>query len=445
MQGQPGYDGTSTAEVYGPRSVVPSFLRRRGVKERDARYVIGVSSLLIGIFAFTGANSLLTTQVVLTARELNFPPAAIGGLTSLYFVGFILGCLYGGKLVSRVGHIRSFAGLAAIAMMVALIHPMAPILVVWLGLRAISGFSHAVLQMTAESWINSVTTPEHRSTTLSIYRIVDLSSVTLAQFGLMLPDESGFLLFSLIAVSISFALLPVVFSRTTGPAPISQTKPDLKLLMAMAPMAGASALIFGFATAGFWGLAPIYLAGNGYGGNIVAIFVSLGVVGGALSQFPIGKLSDRIDRRLVIMGAAGVAIVAGIGLTLFGGQPPLMLISAGLFGAAAMPIYALAISHANDSAGPDDFVGLAGALLLCFGIGAVAGPAGLSVFIAIFGDGMLFVGIGIAFAVLIAFGAWRLSARAQRSQEEKDTFVHVPAGSPEQFQIDPRYEEAAAS
>ncbi|MBI1262914.1 MAG: MFS transporter [Rhizobiales bacterium] len=419
------------------------------VDEARAQYLLGVTTLLVGVFCFTGANSLLTTWLIIQAGNFSFPAAAIGLLTSLYFCGFIAGCLFGGKLVARVGHIRSFAGFAALATIVTLLHSVVADAVFWIALRFISGFSHAMLQMTAESWLNAVSSNETRSRTFSIYRIVDLTSVTIAQFGIMLGDQNGgYLVFALIAVSICLSLLPLTLSGSTGPAQITNAKIDVRKLFAMAPMAAAAALGFGFVSGGFWGLAPVFLGTFDYGTDTVAIFLGIAIVGGALSQWPIGRLSDRIDRRLVMMFCAATAIAAAMLLTFGAEMRPFLLAGAFLFGASFMPLYALAVSHANDSADAQSFVSVAGALLLCFGVGAVLGPVVFSTAMGLFGGGTLFIGIALVLLCLIAFGVWRRYAKATLSEDEKDEFVFLAQASqatPEALHLDPRAEEYTES
>lgn len=427
--------------------VFPGFQGRppRPVDKDRTQYLLGVSTLLVGVFCFTGANSLLTTWLIIQAGNFSFPSAAIGLLTSLYFCGFIAGCLFGGKLVARVGHIRSFAGFAALATIVTLLHSVFADAFFWIALRCISGFSHAMLQMTAESWLNAVSSNETRSRTFSIYRIVDLTSVTIAQFGIMLGDENGgYLVFALIAISICLSLLPLTLSGSTGPAQITNTKIDVRKLFAMAPMAAAAALGFGFVSGGFWGLAPVFLGAFNYGTDTVAIFLGIAIVGGAISQYPIGRLSDHVDRRLVMMGCAAFAIMAALLLTFGAETRSLLLLGAILFGAAFMPLYALAVSHANDSADAENFVSVAGALLLCFGVGAVLGPVVFSTAMGIFGNDILFVGISLVLLCLIGFGIWRRIEKAARSEEQKDEFVFLSQTSqatPEALHLDPRAED----
>lgn len=411
-------------------------------RQTPTEYALGISALLTGVFFFTGANAVLTTLVVVRANELGFSAGVIGLLTSSYFAGFIGGCFFGGDVVARVGHIRAFAGLAGIATISALLYPILPFAIIWLGLRVLSGFSHAILQMTIESWLTTSSTPKTRSGFISVYRIVDLLSVTLAQFALVMKDAGPFLLFSLIAISICLSLSPVVFSKTTGPTQIAKSKPKVRRLMEIAPMSGAAALGAGFVSAGFWGLSPVYLTNNGFPVNVVALFISAVIVGGAIFQWPVGKLSDRLDRRLVIMGAAGGTLLICLLLPFSAGSVTATLLLGALFGGALMPIYALSISHASDAADPEEFVSIAGAVLLCFGVGAVLGPTFFSFVMQLFGNASLFVAMAAILALLIGFGFWRRTEREARDDADKDDFVIVTrSATPEVFELDPRSTE----
>lgn len=412
-------------------------LARRN-RQTTTEYALGFSALLTGVFFFTGANAVLTTLVVIRASELGFSSTAIGALTSAYFGGFIAGCIFGGNIVARVGHIRTFAGLAGLATIAALLYPITPLAGAWIVLRLFSGFSHAILQMTIESWLTTSSRPETRSGYISIYRIIDLMSVTLAQFALVLSSEGQFLLFSLIGISICLSLTPIVFTKSTGPTIISQTKPDLKRLMQVAPMAAAGAFFMGLASAGFWGLTPVYLTDIDMNVDVVALFISAVIIGGAVFQWPVGKISDRIDRRLVMMAAAFVTALVCIGLPLVGDNQTLILSLGFLFGGSLMPIYALAVSHASDHADPEEFVAIAGAVLLSFGAGAVLGPTVFSTLMGIFGNAALFISMAVVMAALIGFGVWRRTARDPLTDDEKDDFVIVTRSTPEVFEFDPR-------
>ena len=407
-------------------------------RQTRTEYVIGFSALLTGVFFFTGANAVLTTLVVLRASELGFSQTIIGFLTSCYFGGFIAGCLYGGKLVSRIGHIRTFAGLAGLATMCALLYPILPVAAAWIVLRAVSGFSHSILQMTIESWLTSSSTSETLSGFISSYRIIDLLSVTLAQFALILKDAGPFLLFSLIAISIVMSLTPIVFSKTTGPTNIAQTKPDLPRLIQIAPMAAAGALIAGFVSAGFWGLSPVFLTSSDFNVDVVALFISAVILGGAVVQWPIGKLSDKYDRRLVIIGGAAMGAVICLLMPFVAFSQALVLILGAMFGGALLPIYALAVSHASDHADTEEFVSVAGAVLLSFGAGAVLGPTVFSIMMSVLGTSALFPCMALFLLGLVAFGFWCRRARDPLTSEEKDEFINVTRSTPEVFEIDPR-------
>lgn len=417
----------------------------RRKKQSRTQYVLGLSALLMGTFFFTGANAVLTTLIVLEAKSLNFSSTFIGLLTSFYFAGFIAACVYGGNVVARVGHVRAFAGFAGLATIVALIHPILPFAAVWMGLRVMSGFAHAMLQMIVESWLNSASSSETRSSLISVYRIIDLSSVTLAQFTLVFRDSGENLLFSLIAISICCSLAPIVFSKTAGPAPIAQTRPNLKKLYASSPMAAAGAFGVGLLSAGLWGLSPVFLTSLDYQTEAVALFISTVIVGGALLQWPVGKISDLIDRRLVIMAAAGIGALAALVLAIAPVSLPVILGAGFVFGGAVLPIYALSVSHANDWASQDDFVMLAGALLLSFGFGAVIGPTVFSAVMQIFGSAALFYAMAMAQILLIAFGYWRIRTRAAVASADKGNFVSVTRSTPEVFELDPRSADTPAS
>ncbi|MEO1311927.1 MAG: MFS transporter, partial [Pseudomonadota bacterium] len=213
---------------------------------------------------------------------------------------------------------------------------------------------------------------EARGKVLASYRIVDLGATMAGQGLLAVASPEGFILFAIISILISLSLVPVALTKSSAPQPIAEAKLDLKKLAAVSPLAAFGSLAVGAANSAFWSVGPVYVQEVGYAVSAVAIFISAVVLGGAVAQWPLGVLSDKMDRRYVIIAVSGLAAVAAVGLATFGGLSFSTLIAGGVaFGLFAMPLFGLCIAHANDRAEPDEYLETNGGLFLLYGVGSV--------------------------------------------------------------------------
>jgi len=403
--------------------------------------ILSVFSLLVAAAILLGANGLQSTLLSLRANIEGFPLSAIGFLTSAYFVGFILGCRYAPRFIKNVGHIRAFTALASVASAATLAHILFVEPVSWLIMRAVAGFCFAGLHMIIESWLNERATNENRGTVLSIYRIADFTAVTAGQFMLNVADPAGFVLFVGVSILISLSLVPVALTTAAAPKPIKSAKLNIPKLWNLSPLACGAVVAAGASGSAFWALAPVFIQDIGYEVSVVALFMSAIIAGGALAQFPIGWLSDRIDRRRVIIGTAFLAGAGALLISLFGPQSQnLLIIFALMLGMFHLPLYGLGVANANDFAEAEDFVSINGGLLLLYGFGAVTGPIIAPFVMKGFGASSLFFYNAVVYGLLTIFGLYRLTQRKPVPVEEKtEDYVPVPAGAaPAVFEIDPR-------
>lgn len=400
-------------------------------------------ALLVAVFFFTGANSLLTTVIGLRAAEEGMSPIAIGLLGAAYFAGFVSASLFGAEPVKRVGHIRAFAAFGAIMIQAVLIYPVAVNEAVWLVLRFASGWGAAILYMIIESWLNAESTNENRGQVLSRYRMVDLASVIVGQLLLSVVPVSGALIFTVVGLSFLWAIMPVALTRQSGPAPITSAKADLKGLFSASPMAAAGGIAIGITGGIFWSVAPFLLREQGFDSQTIGLFISATILGGAISQWPFGRLSDRIDRRWVIVLTALITGAAAIGLALaetLGLSFPVLIALGMVYGGGYLPIYSLCVAHANDQVKGGNFVPTAAALLTCYGFGAVAGPliAGAAGLLA--REAPFLVGAASMFGLAL-FGLYRMTAKASPRKEDKERFVEPPRTTTQALELDPRAHE----
>lgn len=386
--------------------------------------IVPIVALLSSVAFLLMGNGLQGTLLPVRANMEGFGAIDIGVLGSCYFVGFIIGCLYGPHLVRRAGHIRAFGAMVAFAACVVLGHALVVESIVWWFLRAGTGFCFAVLYMVIESWLNEKSTNENRGSIFSVYTIVNLTVITLGQLMLMVEDPRNFPLFAIAAILISLAAIPLALTTAQAPTPLVAAKIRVRHLYNLSPVGIVGCLAVGLANGTFWALGPVFAQRDGAGTQDVALFMSVVVVAGAIGQWPLGKLSDHMDRRKVIILSALGAALAGVGLVIVGlAWEDWLLIPAFLFGAFAFPIYALNVAHLNDFIKPGGYVEASGGLLLAFALGAAAGPLIASPIVDRFGTESLFAYTAAIHIALSLFTGYRMLRRAAPPKEEQIAFA----------------------
>jgi len=401
------------------------------------RAVSAIAALLLAAAILLSGNGLQATLLSVRANIEGFPTTLIGALMAAYYAGFILGCRFNPAFIKSVGHIRTFVALASIASAAALVHPLVVNVLAWAILRAISGFCFAGLVMIIESWINERATNAVRGRILSVYRIVDLTATMAGNAMLATANPAGFELFALTSIFLSIALVPVALTRSAAPNPIGTARLDIPRLLRVSPVAAIGAPVIGLGNAAFWAVGPVYALRLGYDKSVIAAFMSAVIIGAASLQWPLGWLSDRIDRRLVMVGSSLLGAAAAALLAQFGGGSELLLLTFGaLFGAFVIPMFGLIAAHANDHAKPGAAVETNGGLLLLHGGGSVIGATMGGLVISAFGPPALFDYIALVYLSFAAFCLFRILARAPVPEEEKTPFTPVPKNAaPTVFEI----------
>ena len=360
-----------------------------------------------------GGNGLQGTLIALRGSAEGFSPTIIGLIGAGYYLGFMVGCLRTPRLLQAIGHIRAFATMAALAAIAALTLVLVIDPVAWFLLRIVSGVCIASLFATVESWLNASVDNRSRARTLSIYRFVDLFSVTASQYLIALFGVAGFASFAVTAMLITLSLVPVSLADRSNPEKPADFSFSLRAVWHVSPLAVAGCITVGIANAAFRAIGPVYGEAIGLSVPEIASFMSAGIIGGVVLQYPLGMISDRIDRRFVLLIATGGATLAGIFLVAAArGDPYLNLIGIFLFGAFSMPLYSLSCAHANDHVRSGDFVQVAAGLLFFWSAGAVAGPLCAAILIQHFGASMLFTFTSIFHGGFFIFTLLRMRARA---------------------------------
>ncbi len=377
--------------------------------------------------------------VPLLAESEGFSGIDIGLMGSAYFAGYLAGCVFIPRFISWVGHVRVFLVLIAVATAALLSLTLDTSFILWFFSRSLVGFCLAGIYMVIESWLNEAATRENRGLILAVYTLITLAAIGLGQIFLTasMPYPK---LMTLAAILLLLGAIPIGFSRSPSPQPIESFRLRYGSSFKRARVAFIGALSCGIVTSGYWSMGTFIAQSLGLSIESVIYFMIAPMIGGALVQIPVGRLSDSMDRRKVLLGlslfAAGVSLIAILGPTdawLFA-----TLVMA-LFGAATFPLYAISLAHANDSSS-FSVVQTASAILLTYSLGAVLGPILVSMGQIVTPKAMFW----LTLIVMTPFAAW-IMLRIQDHDPDRahfEPFVVAPVSSPEVFQLSDQMEGA---
>lgn len=391
-------------------------------QSREPSPLLSVAALLVSVAFLITGNGLQMMLLPLRGGAEGFSAVQIGFMGSGYYLGFVLGCLGTPLLLRRARHVRTFAALVSIASAVALGYPMLVDAWLWALLRLITGFCLAGLYLIVESWINDRATSETRGALISIYVAINYIVTALGQMTATLFESSSFALFSIASILVSVAAVPLALSRSPEPRPPELVRFRPLYLLRLSPAGTVSIFLIGLACGAFWSLGPVLANARSANVTSAALFMSVAVLGGALAQWPIGRLSDSLDRRHVLIGVAGAAALASLVIGMLPDLGGPWLVLAFIFGATLLPSYAVASAHVFDFAERAHFVEVSAGLLLLYGLGSTIGPALAALCMQWLGPTGLLVFIALIQLVLIAFVAQRMTRRQAPSDADKQSF-----------------------
>ena len=396
-----------------------------------------IVTVLICAALLLAGNGLFQTLMPLRADQEAFSTTLIGILGTAYFGGFAIGCFFGPKLIISVGHVRSFAGAAAILTALCLAFPIILDPYVWAVLRGLTGMCLAALFIVVESWLNDRSSNENRGRILSAYIIVTNIATMVGQLMVNLYDTRETVLFMIVAMLVCLSLVPLALTPTATPKPIPSAKLDLKRLYRISPVGAVGCLLVGGVEGAFWSLAPVFAQERGMAIAEVTFLMAAFVLGGTLSQWPLGWASDKMDRRYVIAGIASGTVVTGLVIGFVELPHGWITFAVALaHGALMVPLYAMCLSHANDNAPNELMVEISGGLLLAYSIGATIGPVAAAVFMEDGSPGGLFVFIAVVLLALALFVVYRLFAAPLSERGERVDFIPVPKTSPSIYSLE---------
>lgn len=387
-------------------------------------------ALLFGICLLMVGNGMQGTLLGLRGEIEGFPTWQMSIVMSGYFAGFLFGSRMAPDMIRRVGHVRVFAALASLISAVIVLYPTVTDPWVWTLARVLFGFCFSAVYVTAESWLNNAASNETRGQALSLYMIVQTIGLVLAQVLVSVADPAGFAIFVLPSILVSIAVTPILLSATPTPA-FETTKPmTLSRLIAASPLACAGMFLLGGVFAAQFGMSSVFGTLSGFSVPEVSIFVAMFFVAAMLTQYPIGWMSDRLDRRFLVIVSSIIGCAGGILGFVGGTHFAVALAAAFLMGGMSNPLYSLLLAHANDYLSPEDMPAASGGLLFINGLGAVSGPLIVGWMMESFGPRGFYLFILVLFAGLAVYAMYRSTQRAAISREDTGTFVAMsPAGT----------------
>lgn len=382
-------------------------------------------ALLFGMLLLMIGNGLLGTLLGVRGDIEGFSTTELSIIMSGYFVGFLGGSRAAPEMIRRVGHIRSFAALGSLISAAVIIFPLMTDPYSWTFLRVIIGFCFSAVYVTAESWLNNASTNENRGKTLSIYMIVQLTGVVAAQALLVAGDPGDYTLFVVLSVLVSLSFAPILLSVTPIPA-FEATKPmKLKELLQVSPLGCVGLFLLGGVFSAMFGMSAVYGTEVGFSLPQISLFVATFYIGGLFLQYPIGWLSDRMDRRVLILAVGIVGTLAALIGAAFGGVYALILVSAFLYGGLANPLYALLLAYTNDFLEADQMAGAGGGLVFINGVGAIFGPLAIGAIMDLIGPTGFFLYLAALMAGMAGYAAYRMTVRPAPAAGDTSSYAPV--------------------
>lgn len=382
--------------------------------------------LLLGMGVLMLGAGLQGTLLGIRATAEAFPTIVTGIVMACYYVGYLLGTIATPRLIRNVGHVRVFAAFAAIAAAANLVQAGFVRPVAWSAMRLVTGLCFAGIYVVAESWLNGLATRTNRSRLLATYMIVLYVGLGAAQFLLILSNTGTSAPFMLASVLICVAVVPTLLSAQLDPEVVVPRAVPIRDLYQLSPLGVAAVIVAGIISSIIFSIGPVYARLAGQDTTAIATFMAVNILAGVATQYPVGALADRFDRRAVIAGVCALATAAALAIVMFPALPrPIFLTLSAMFSGLALTIYSLGISHVNDRLEPAQMVSASGALLLLDGAGAIIGPVLVTGLMSSNGAAAYFATLAVLSGVLTLHCLWRRSRRAPVPMAQKGPFIRA--------------------
>jgi len=388
-------------------------------------------ALLLGMYLLMIGNGLQGTLLGLRGQIERFSTLEISVVMSAYFLGFLFASRLAPVLIRRVGHVRVFSALGSTISAILILYPILPEPWVWAIARAAIGFCYCGVYITAESWLNSAASNENRGKALSLYMIVQMAGIITAQWLISLNDVSGFAVFIIPSILVSLSFAPVLLSATQSTPEFTATKPlKLQTLLRASPLACAGMLLLGSVFAAQFGMSAVYGTRTGMTEGEITWMVSLTYIAAMAAQYPIGWMSDHVDRRLLILGLSALGGLVSLAAALLPTPLWFILTAAAVVGGTSNPLYALLIAYANDYLDREDMAAASAGLLFINGLGAIAGPLVVGWMMDTLGAQGFWVIIAGVMLILAVYAWWRMRvAPGKLIVGDKTTYAPIPANT----------------
>lgn len=381
-----------------------------------------VLPLLLSTFGVLMAQGLSSLLLPLRAGEAGWSATTIGWIGSVYAVGFTLACIVVPRLVMRAGHIRVYAVLVSGLAAAMLLHALVMVPTAWALTRGLAGFCLAGTYMVVESWLSERSDNSNRGAIFSLYMITSLVALVAGQFVMPLGPREGTAMFMIAALVFLLAIVPTALTTAQSPRPLANANFDLMALFRNSPAAFVGSFLAGI-IAGLWNfLAPVYGSAIGLSTLAVATMMASAMMGGAVFQYPLGRASDKMDRRYVMVFAGLIGVVLSLVMIMMPEVPWMVFTAMFLFGSVLFPIYSLNVAHANDYAEPEDFVKISSGLLVAYGVGSTAGPLIGGQAMDMTGARGFFIVMAFAYVLYGGYALWRTTRRSAIDPDDRTDY-----------------------
>lgn len=397
--------------------------------------------LLLGMLLLMIGNGLQGSLLGVRGAAAGFSAGTMSIVMAGYFAGFLFASRTVPGMIRRVGHVRVFAALGSFVSAVLILFPAVQDPIAWTLGRLVLGFCFCGVYVTAESWLNNAADNETRGQTLSAYMIVQMGGIIISQGLLVVPDSTGFLLFIIPSVLVSVSFAPILLSIQPTPAFESSKPMTLREVYGVSPLGMVGMFFLGGVFAAQFGMAAVYATEVGMTLTQTSIFIAAFYVGALVLQYPLGWVSDRVDRRWLIMLVAAAGAAAATFASLFGGISfGVLMAAAFVIGGCSNPLYSLLIAYTNDFLEADDMASASAGLLFVNGLGAIAGPLVIGWVMVTFGAPAFFLVIFALLAVVALYAAYRMTQRAAPLVEDTGAYAPVmPSSTPVAVEVAQEY------
>jgi len=392
------------------------------------RTLISFAALFLSVILMQLSTGGVGPLDAISGIALNFTTAEIGLLGSAHFFGFFIGCWWAPRLMGNVGHSRAFAAFTAAGAIGLLAHMVIINPYAWAVMRIASGMCIAGCYTVIESWLNAKVTNETRGRTMGAYRVADMGASLVAQLMIGVLEPAAYVSYNLLAILCCASILPLTLTRASPPETPKAPRLRPALAWQCSPLAAMGVVVAALSSATFRMVGPLYGQQVGLALEQIAYFLAVFVLGGALAQIPAGWLSDRYDRRKVLIWLSVAAVICSIASALIHDLPTWgIMTTAFLFGLTSFPIYSVSAAHAHDFASSDQRIELSAALMFYYALGAIAAPLAASYLMGLYGPASMFAMIAVGHVLLILFGLTRMRARPTKT--ERTRYIWAPRTS----------------